>query len=100
MKMQINSLLLSSGTRKELVKRAKDEQVANKEILQKLYHILSNQYTAKPDSRTLIFVSTRVCAKQLSEHLSKYLSTLKSLPPFYNRPEYVAGYMTSESRAG
>lgn len=73
---------------------AKNEPDDNKEILKKLYEILLNQYTEKPESRTLIFVATRVCAQRLSEHLSNYLSKFSDLRMFSDKKGTV-GYMTS-----
>ena len=48
-----------------------------------LYKILLDQYKEKPESRTLIFVSTRACAQKLSEHLDSYLSRFPELPVFH-----------------
>lgn len=73
---------------------ADNESDDNKEILKKLYEILLNQYTEKPESRTLIFVATRVCAQRLSEHLSNYLSKFQQLRMFSEKKGAV-GYMTS-----
>lgn len=73
---------------------ADNESDDNKEILKKMYEILLNQYTEKPESRTLIFVATRVCAQRLSEHLSNYLSKFQQLRMFSEKKGAV-GYMTS-----
>lgn len=75
-------------------KKEEDEKENTKEILKELHKILLNQYTEKPESRTLIFVSTRVCAQRLSEHLSSYLSNIEDLEMFYKKTNIV-GYMTS-----
>uniref|UniRef100_A0A915DQ37 RNA helicase n=1 Tax=Ditylenchus dipsaci TaxID=166011 RepID=A0A915DQ37_9BILA len=96
----VNEFLLDSynSVRERLYNLAKIEKTEDKEILQKLYGILHDQYSEKPESRTIIFVATRACAKSLSEHLSDYLSKCDQLPMFFNKPNQ-AGYMTSANQS-
>ncbi|KAI1722849.1 DEAD/DEAH box helicase domain-containing protein [Ditylenchus destructor] len=75
-----------------------NETVTNKDILQKLYQIIRTQYTNEPESRTLIFVSTRNCAQKLSEHLQDYLYACNDLKSFYKQ-RMTVGYMTSSNQS-
>uniref|UniRef100_A0A915CU90 Helicase C-terminal domain-containing protein n=1 Tax=Ditylenchus dipsaci TaxID=166011 RepID=A0A915CU90_9BILA len=61
-------------------------------------YILEKQYTEKPESRTLIFVSTRTCAQKLSEHLGQYLSKCRSLDLFCGK-KFAVGFMTSSNQS-
>lgn len=59
-----------------------------------MHEIIIEQYTEKPDSRTIIFVSTRTCAQNISKYLSEYLSKRDDLKVFFGQNDCV-GYMTS-----
>lgn len=71
------------------------ENVRDKQILNELYKILIEQYTLKPNSRTMIFVNTRICAQNLSAHLNEYLRENTSLPIFTSNQK-VVGFLTSK----
>uniref|UniRef100_A0A914HE89 RNA helicase n=1 Tax=Globodera rostochiensis TaxID=31243 RepID=A0A914HE89_GLORO len=66
-----------------------------KEILNKLYRILNEQFAKDPDSRALIFVATRACAQRLAKHL---MELDLELPMFYQQNN--VGYMVSSNQSG
>ncbi|KAI3421084.1 Interferon-induced helicase C domain-containing protein 1 [Globodera pallida] len=66
-----------------------------KEILNRLYRILFEQFAKKSDSRALIFVATRACAQRLAKHL---MELDLELPMFYNQNN--VGHMVSANASG
>jgi ERCC4-related helicase len=64
-----------------------------KPILAKLYAILNEEFTKKGDPRCLIFVQTRACARNLSDHLKK----VKELPMFYKKENVSFMVSTNQS---
>uniref|UniRef100_A0A183BV22 RNA helicase n=1 Tax=Globodera pallida TaxID=36090 RepID=A0A183BV22_GLOPA len=66
-----------------------------KDILNRLYRILFEQFAKDPDSRALIFVATRACAQRLAKHL---MELDLELPMFYQQNN--VGYMVSSNQSG
>ncbi|KAL3089999.1 hypothetical protein niasHS_006451 [Heterodera schachtii] len=66
-----------------------------KEILNRLYRILHDQFSKESDSRALIFVSTRACAQRLAKHL---MELKHELPMFFEQNN--VGYMVSSNQSG
>uniref|UniRef100_A0A183BNT6 RNA helicase n=1 Tax=Globodera pallida TaxID=36090 RepID=A0A183BNT6_GLOPA len=83
------ALLSTGSTNKYLFNMEK------KEILNRLYRILFEQFANKSDSRALIFVATRACAQRLAKHLMELES---ELPMFYQMKN--VGYMVSSNQSG
>lgn len=80
-----------SDVYEELRRYSNAEKAAGvrKDILVQLKTILREQYAAKPDSRTLIFVATRAAARNLCEHLNSVHEELEF-------GEKEVGYVTSK----
>lgn len=68
---------------------AEKAEGVQKDILVQLKKILKDQYEANADSRTLIFVSTRASARNLSDYLDQVHDEL-------GLEEKQVGYMTSK----
>ncbi|KAF7634718.1 hypothetical protein Mgra_00005866 [Meloidogyne graminicola] len=91
----INKKLLNyySAIHERLADCVKKENIQNKEILKELHSILRAQFNSDPNSRCLIFVSTRNSAAKLSDHLKN----VPDLPLFYNKGN--VGYMVSSNQS-
>jgi ERCC4-related helicase len=72
---------------------AKKDKGENKEILVKLIEILTKEYTANPNTRTLIFAETR----QFTLYLSDYLNRKRELCSLIG--ESKASYLTSSNQS-
>uniref|UniRef100_A0A158R4E3 RNA helicase n=1 Tax=Syphacia muris TaxID=451379 RepID=A0A158R4E3_9BILA len=101
----LNDLLPDAYAYKYLLKNLEDDSSFGgdneKDILKKLHAILKEKYSEEPDSRTIIFVATRLLAEELADHLNCSGVLKKRFGAFlYDVEQYSAvnGQSSSEQR--
>ncbi|KAL3068459.1 hypothetical protein niasHT_030750 [Heterodera trifolii] len=96
--IQLAELEEQEQKKRTLLAKGKGEYQFNlekKEILNRLYRILHDQFAKEADARALIFVSTRACAQRLAKHL---MEVKHELPMFFKQKN--VGYMVSSNQSG